>query len=307
MSHLIGETAAVCTSVLWTVTSIFFASASRRIGALSVNAYRIVVAVLLLGGTHLIAFGTLEPSANNAQWFYMGLSGIIGLALGDFGYFSALALIGPRRGVLLMSMAPVFSSLFAYFILDEILGLWAIVGIAITLTGVCVVILEREDLSGEASVSRRQKTLGVLFGLGGSLGQGIGLVISKYGMMTVANDPSAPLNPLSATLIRMIAATFSIWLFTIATGRLSKVIESSKDGKAITRTIGGAATGPFLGVWLSMVAVTYTVAGVAATLMSLMPVMIIPVVWIVYKQRTSWRGMVGAGIAVVGVAILFLL
>jgi drug/metabolite transporter (DMT)-like permease len=307
VSHLIGETAAVCTSVLWTVTSIFFASASRRIGALSVNAYRIVVAVLLLGGTHLIAFGTLEPSANNAQWFYMGLSGIIGLALGDFGYFSALALIGPRRGVLLMSMAPVFSSLFAYFILDEILGLWAIVGIAITLTGVCVVILEREDLSGEASVSRRQKTLGVLFGLGGSLGQGIGLVISKYGMMTVANDPSAPLNPLSATLIRMIAATFSIWLFTIATGRLSKVIESSKDGKAITRTIGGAATGPFLGVWLSMVAVTYTVAGVAATLMSLMPVMIIPVVWIVYKQRTSWRGMVGAGIAVVGVAILFLL
>ncbi len=307
MSHLIGETAAVCTSLLWTVTSIFFASASRRIGALSVNAYRIVVAVLLLAGTHLIAFGTLETSANNAQWLYLGLSGVIGLALGDFGYFSALALIGPRRGVLLMSMAPIFSSIFAYLILDEILGLWAILGIVVTLTGVCVVILEREDLSGEAVVSRRQKTLGVLFGLGGSLGQGIGLVISKYGMMTVANDPSAPLNPLSATLIRMLAATFSIWLFAIAAGRLSKVIRSSKDAKAITRTVGGAATGPFLGVWLSMVAVTYTVAGVAATLMSLMPVMIIPVVWIIYKQRTSWRGMVGAGIAVVGVAILFLL
>ena len=156
MSHLIGETAAVCTSVLWTITSIFFASASRRIGALSVNAYRIVVAVILLGGTHLIVFGTLEPKANNAQWFYMGLSGIIGLALGDFGYFSALALIGPRRGVLLMSMAPIFSSVLAYLILDEILGLWAIIGIAVTLTGVSVVILEGEEESGEASISRRQ-------------------------------------------------------------------------------------------------------------------------------------------------------
>jgi len=126
-------------------------------------------------------------------------------------------------------------------------------------------------------------------------------------MITVADDPAAHLNPLSATLIRMLAATISIWLFVIIAGRLSKVIWSSKDGKAITGTIGGAATGPFLGVWLSMVAVTYTVAGVAATLMSLMPVMIIPVVWILYKQKTSWRGILGAGIAVSGVAILFLM
>lgn len=307
MSHLIGETAAVCTSVLWTITSIFFASASRRIGALNVNAYRIVVAAILLGGAHLTAFGTFAPAANNAQWLYLGLSGIIGLALGDFGYFSALALIGPRRGVLLMSMAPIFSALSAYFILDETLSLWAIIGIAVTLTGVCVVILEREEESGEVSVPKQKKTLGVLLGLGGSLGQGIGLVISKYGMMTVADHPTAPLSPLSATLIRMLAATFSIWLFAVTTGRLSKVIQSWTDRKAITRTMGGATTGPFLGVWLSMVAVTYTVAGVAATLMSLMPVMIIPVVWIIYKQRTSWRGMVGAGIAVIGVAILFLM
>ena len=307
MSHLIGETAAVCTSVLWTLTSVFFASASRRIGALSVNAYRIVVAVILLGSTHLIAFGTFEPSANNAQWFYMGLSGIIGLALGDFGYFSALALIGPRRGVLLMSMAPIFSSLSAYLILDEILSLWAIIGIAITLTGVCLVILEREEESGEVLLPNRKKTLGVLLGLGGSLGQGIGLVISKYGMMVVADDPSAPLNPLSATFIRMLTATISIWLFVITTGRLSKVAHTSKDRKGMTRTIVGAMTGPFLGVWLSMVAVTYTAAGIAATLMSLMPVMIIPVVWILYKEKTSWRGILGAGIAVIGVAILFLM
>jgi drug/metabolite transporter (DMT)-like permease len=305
--HLIGETAAFCTSVLWTLGSIFFASASRRIGPLSVNAFRIVMATVLLGSTHLIAFGTITPSANDSQWFYLGLSGIIGLALGDLGYFGALALIGPRRGVLLMSLAPVFSSLSAFFVLGEILRLWAMIGIVITLSGICVVILEREEHSDEGPLSRRQKTFGVLLGLGGSLGQGIGLVISKYGMIAVADDPKAPLNPLSATLIRMITAAIFIWIFTIVTGRLSKVSKSTKDKKGITRTIGGAVSGPFLGVWLSMLAVTYTVAGVAATLMSLMPVMIIPVVWILYKQKTSWRGILGAVIAVIGVAILFLM
>jgi drug/metabolite transporter (DMT)-like permease len=83
-------------------------------------------------------------------------------------------------------------------------------------------------------------------------------------------------------------------------------LESSKDKKGIIGTFGGAVTGPFLGVWLSMVAVTYTKAGVAATLMSLMPVLIIPVVWILFRQKTSGRGILGAGIAFIGVAILFL-
>jgi drug/metabolite transporter (DMT)-like permease len=72
-------------------------------------------------------------------------------------------------------------------------------------------------------------------------------------------------------------------------------------------TAAAAFIGPFLGVTLSMVAVTYTETGIAQTLMSLMPVLIIPLVWIVHKQRTSWRGMLGAVIAVIGVAILFLI
>jgi drug/metabolite transporter (DMT)-like permease len=37
-----------------------------------------------------------------------------------------------------------------------------------------------------------------------------------------------------------------------------------------------------------------------------MPVIIIPVVWIVYRERTNWRGIVGALVAVLGVTILFL-
>jgi drug/metabolite transporter (DMT)-like permease len=55
-----------------------------------------------------------------------------------------------------------------------------------------------------------------------------------------------------------------------------------------------------------MVAITYAQAGVAATLMALMPVMVIPVVRIIYGEKTSTRGIVGACTAVAGVAILFL-
>jgi drug/metabolite transporter (DMT)-like permease len=305
--QLIGETAAIVTAALWTSCSILFASAGRRIGALSVNAYRIIMAAALLGVTHLVVFGTITPPADQSQWFYMGLSGVAGLALGDFGYFGALVFVGPRRGVLLMSMAPIFAVISGYYILGEVLDLWDLVGIAVTLSGVAWVILEKEIHTHEPPIPFAQKIYGVLCGLGGAVGQGVGLVVSKYGMLVAGHEASGRLNTLSATFIRMVVAAALVWLLVALTGRLPSVLRSRRDGKAIKRTFAGAVTGPFVGVWLSMVAVTYAVAGVAATLMALMPVMVIPVLWFLYRQKTSPRGIVGAAVAFTGVAILFLM
>ncbi len=321
--HLIGESAAIIVAVLWTACSILFASAGRRIGALSVNAIRLVFAVLLLSTAHLIIFGTYMPDANNAQYGYMALSGVIGLALGDFGYFGTLVILGPRKGVLLMSMAPIFSAISAYFILDEVLGAWTIVGIALTLAGVMIVVMERVPDPGEENAKespkgkmdegkgndhhRRTVMIGVLMGLGGAVGQGLGLVVSKYGMINAASDGADPLDPLSATLIRMVAAVIFVWISVAMFGKLPTVLGAMKNRPAMKRTFAGAATGPFMGVWLSMIAVSYTVAGVAATLMATMPLIVIPVVWFLYGERTNARGVIGAVVAFVGVAILFLL
>jgi len=139
------------------------------------------------------------------------------------------------------------------------------------------------------------------------VGQGFGLVISKYGMEDAADAGSSSLDPLSATLIRMVIAGVFIWVVVLVTGRSRPVLRATEDKEAMKRTLGGAALGPFLGVWMSMVAISYTLTGVASTLMSLMPVMVIPLVWVLYKQRTKGQGITGAVIAVVGVAILFLL
>jgi drug/metabolite transporter (DMT)-like permease len=306
-THLIGESAAVATAVLWATCSILFAAAGRRIGALSVNAYRIIMAVMFLAVTHLIVFRTLLPDASSPQWFYMGLSGVFGLALGDFGYFGALVFIGPRRGTLLMSMAPIFAALSGYFIMDEVLGAWDIAGIALTLSGIAWVILEKDEHTHEEPVPGRQKVYGILCGLGGAIGQGLGLVVSKYGMLVAGGEGAANLNPLSATLIRMIVAAIVVWLLVTVSGNLRTVLHARRNRWAISRTFAGAVTGPFIGVWLSMVAVTYAVAAVAATLMALVPVVVIPMLWIAHRQKTSRRGIFGAAAAFVGVAILFLM
>lgn len=307
MSFPVGETAAITVSIFWTICSILFTIAGKRLGILSLNGFRTIMALCLLGSAHIILLGTIIPAANGTQWSYLMLSGIIGLGIGDFGYFGALVHIGPRRGLLLMSTHPIFSLISAYYILNENPGMWALVGIAVTLIGVGIVIVEKEGPAGEPILSRRHKTLGVTFGFIGALGQGLGLVLSKYGMIEASGSGSDSLNPLSATLIRMIAAVIFIWIVILLSGRATRVIHSSKDMKGLKYAFGGAIFGPFLGVWMSMVAVSHAIAGVAATLMSLMPVVIIPVVWILYRQKTNIRGIMGAIVAVVGVGILFLL
>jgi drug/metabolite transporter (DMT)-like permease len=303
-SNLIGETAAILTSCLWTFNSLFFTSAGKKIGSLSVNAYRTAFAVILLTSAHILFLGTALPAATDEQWFWMGLSGIVGLGIGDIGLFAAFVIIGPRLSLLMMSLSPIFASLVAYLLLGELIPPLAIIGIAITLSGVTLVILEKSNNSKEDSVSKNHRRWGVFFALVGAIGQGVGLVLSKKGIYLNAN---AVLNPISATLIRMIVGALFVWACAVAAGKFSKLRQALKDQKAIKNTAAGAFLGPFMGVTFSMVAVTYTQAGIAQTLMSLMPILIIPVVWVLHKQRTNWRGILGAAIAVTGIAILFLI
>ncbi len=301
--NIVGETAAVVTSCLWTITSLFFASAGKRIGSFSVNAYRIIMAVGFLVLTHVILLGTILPVATNGQWFWIGLSGVVGFGIGDSGFLTALVAIGPRRSVLVMALSPIFASIGAYLMLGEMIPIFAIVGIATTLTGVIVVILEAQERSGEEPISKRLRNYGVFFALIGAIGQGVGLVLSKKGIYL---NPGVTLDPLSATLISMILGASFVWIVALVAAKLPELRKALKSKEGIRSTAAGAFIGPFMGVIFSMVAVTYTDAGVAQTLMSLRAVIIIPVVWVLYRQRTSVRGMLGAVIAVAGVTILFL-
>ncbi len=280
-----------------------FTSAGRRIGSFSVNVFRTAIAIALLGCAHVVLLGTFLPAGSSAQWFWMGLSGIVGLGIGDFGLFAAYVTIGPRRSVLVQSFSPIFASVAAFWMLGETFGPLSILGVAVTLTGVVVVLLEKEEKSVNRVETKNRKTWGVFFALVSAMGQGFGAVLSRKGMYVDAN---VALNPLSSALIRMLLAGLFVGACALFAGKLPGLRKAVSDKEGIKYTAAGALVGPFIGMTLSMVALANAETGIAQTLMSLMPVIIIPVVWIVYRERTNWRGIVGALVAVVGVTILFL-
>ncbi|MGD2164175.1 MAG: DMT family transporter [Anaerolineae bacterium] len=299
-----GELAALATSLCWSLNSIQFTFAGRRVGSRVVNRVRLLLAVTFLSLTHLLLRGSLLPiQAPPFRWGWLGLSGTIGLVLGDGSLFHALLLIGPRKSMVLMTLVPVISTVAAWGLLGETLLPIETAAILITVGGIAWVVSEREPerpaAGGDGEEQAREQLLGVLLGVAGATGQALGLVAAKRGL--VGDFP-----PLSATVIRMAVAAVVIWLLAVARGEIGPTLQALGDRRAQLWLLGGAFVGPFIGVWLSLIAVRTAPVGIASTLMALSPIVLIPFDHWVFGERITPRSIAGTIVALGGAGIIFL-
>lgn len=291
-----GEIAAILTSVFFSFTAVIFAQASRQVGAMITNRVRLVIALIYLMVINLILFGQPLPfNAGLDRWAWLGLSGVVGLALGDLFLFRAYALIGARLGMLMMSLAPVIGAVVAWLAWGETLQTGQIIGIAITLLGIAWVVGTRP-----ADQAARPNGRGLLFGVLAATGQALGLVLSKQGL-------TGGFSPFAGNAIRMLAAALAFWLITVAQGQAGQTMRTAHaHPQALKLLMLGALVGPVLGVSASLLAVQHAEVGVASTLMALPPVLLLPISHFVYKERFGWQTVAGTLVAMVGVGVLFL-
>jgi drug/metabolite transporter (DMT)-like permease len=301
LSAFVGELAALVTSFLFAATSTQFTLAGRKVGSLVLNRTRLILAVLLNLLAHLVLRLPLPADIPSDRWFWLGLSGIIGLVIGDIFLFQAFVWIGPRLTMLMMSLAPIIASITAWLFLGETLTAGQISGILVTVGGIAWVVL---DHNGQAKIDQDNKRifmLGILFGLGAATGQALGLITAKKGLY--GDFPA-----LSGTLVRMMVALVTMWGLTLIQRQVRFTFQQlARNRKALWLILGGAITGPFLGVTFSLVAIQNTEVGVASTIMALPPVILLPISRIVFKEQFGWQAIVGTLIAVLGVTMLFLL
>jgi drug/metabolite transporter (DMT)-like permease len=289
------------TSICWSFTSIFFTLSGRIVGSPIVNRTRLIFGLGIVTVVHWIAFGQPMPfDASLSRWGWMALSGVIGFVIGDAFLFQAFVMIGPRLSMLVMALSPVMSAVLAWLLLDESLSAIQIVGIALAVGGVAWVVSDRTNGHSLPDPSRRAYLLGLLWAFGGALGQTGGYLASKQGL-------EGDFPALSGNLIRLVAATALIWTYTAFNGQVRQGIDTlGQNPRAVRLILGGAIFGPFIGVWLSLVSVQNAPVGVASTLTSLMPIFLLPLGYIVFKEPIKQRAVVGTVLAVIGTAVLFL-
>jgi drug/metabolite transporter (DMT)-like permease len=303
MGNHFGEIAALLTAVFWTVTSLAFESAGKKVGSLAVNLIRLVFAVIFLGIYSYAVRGFFLPTdATSYNWFWLSLSGFVGFVIGDFLLFQAYVVIGARVSMLIMALSPVFTAFISWLVLNETMTPMNLLGMAITLAGIVLVVLKRETSEENGQVKRKIKTgysvAGILLAMGGALGQAGGLVLSKKGM--------AGYDAFSASQIRVITGIIGFTLLISFLKRWPRVWGALKNPPALKRITFGAFFGPFLGVSFSLLAVKHTGAGIAATLMAIVPVLIIPPSIFFFKEKVNWKEILGAVVTVGGVALFFL-
>ena len=309
----LGEIISLIVAVMWTATALFADQASRRIGAMSTNFFRMVLSAVLLAGLLYVAIGHPYPAyADGKTWFWMGLSALVGYVFGDFCLFNSYVVIGARFGQLFMTLAPPFAAIAGWALLGETLSWKSWLAMAVTLTGIAISILNRSRDGHKLSLKLPLK--GVLLGIGAGLGQGVGLVLSKIGMQhyeaALPADAPAAFDwamPFASTMIRSLTGTLGFFALMALGGSLPKLREAVRNRTGMKFTALTTLFGPFIGVSLSLMAVQYARAGIASTLMALTPVLILLPYALIYTQKITPKEILGVIVSMTGVALFFLL
>jgi len=286
MAHYTGEIAALLTAAFWTVTSMSFESAGKKIGSLQVNLIRLVIAFFIYGVVNYFRRDMILPmDASAEQWGWLALSGIVGFVMGDLLLFQSYVVIGARIAMLIMALAPPITAFVSWIILGEVLSPMNWVGMIVTLTGISIVILKREkheDITKKGhKITTNYSIKGILLAFGGAVGQGVGLVLSKKGMGNY--------DAFAASHIRVITGMVGFAIIILFTKRYGKVWKALQHKPAMKRVALGSVFGPFLGVSFSLLAIQHTQAGVAASIMSIVPVLIIPPAIFSFMKKLTGR------------------
>ena len=302
----IGELISIGVAFSWTATALLSEFGSKRLGNLTLNVLRMALALVFSLVLFLVVTGSPLPAgASSEACFWMLLSGLVGYVIGDFCLFQCYIIIGSRFGQLFMTLAPLAAALMAWVTLGQQMTVMSIVAMLVTLFGISVSVLGRGE---KHKVSLKLPLNGVLFAIGAALCQGVGLVLSKIGMDHYEIDAAMPdwLIPFSANFYRCVAGIIGFVILHYFYDGMAPFRDALHDRKGLSVAIATTIFGPFVGVGFSLMAVQYTAAGIASTLMAMTPIIIIlPSYWL-FHEKITWKAVVGAFISVIGVSLFFL-
>lgn len=301
-SNYLGEIISIGTALFWTITVISFEYAGKKVGSLPVNFIRLILAFIFISTTVYFITGDFFPVGESSHvWNYLLISGIVGLVIGDFFLFQSFVDIGGRISLLIMSSVPIISGVLGYLIYQEVLNTMQIIGMFIIISSIVLVILsKREKGNTHPHVAR-----GILFAFIGAIAQAVGLILSKEGMLEITAVSEIE-KAFLATEIRIISAILGFVVLISFRKEWMNVFKAFKHKKAIMFILMGSLFGPYLGVTSQLLALNYTSLGIHTTISQLNVIMIIPFSIVIFKDKVTYKEIIGSITAFIGVILLFL-
>ncbi|MGZ3883415.1 MAG: DMT family transporter [Bacteroidia bacterium] len=301
-----GELIAILTTLCWSIGIFPFTEASKRLGTAALNQYRLLLAWLIISVvlyfTQGLSFTHLFSTPKYYHYLFLGLSGIVGFTIGDYCSFTSFTLLGPKLGSLYTTFAPGAALIVGFLVLGQSINITGIIGIAVTISGVIWLTLSKKDSLAASQAGFNRDKKGIAYGIIGALCQGTGLVLSKLGM----DYYSEKLPTMHAVWIRLLFAFSAAFISSLF---LKKLIQNSKPvfanmNNGLPFMLFGTLLGPVAGVSLSLLAIQKMEVAVAQTIFALLPIFVLPINLLVYKEKITLQSVMACLMAIAGVFIL---
>lgn len=293
--NYLGESFAFMAAIGWALSSIVFEVATKRTDTISINVLRLFSGIIFLGIITIFTKGIFLPFDSNINnWTFLGISGIIGLFFGDIFLYESYFLIGARLSMLFLTLTPLIVGFFGFIFLGEALTALQILAMFLTCSGILLVVIKpKSDIKEEKKLTRK----GILFISLAVTFEALGNIFTKIG--------SANYDAGSSTQIRMMCALVVFIFYVTFRGKWRNIVSTAKDLKTIFLILAGTI--------ISTVGITFLVAafnrintGVASTISSMSPIIVIPISVFVFKEKVKFKEIIGAIISVFGIALFFL-
>jgi drug/metabolite transporter (DMT)-like permease len=303
-----GIIIALITTLCWSLGIFPFTEAAKRFGTSALNQYRLFLGWIFISLITCIYYGvspiTLATSPTPHNYFYLGLSGIIGFTIGDFFTFNSFKMLGPKLASIYTCIAPCAALILGSILLDEDINFIGVFGMLVTICGVIWLTLSKKDAIEAKTKGFVRNKLGIVSGLIGALCQGCGLVLSKLGFQTTTELNEIP--TLQAVWIRLLFAFTAAMLVSFFSKSFianSKIIFTNQNN-GLKFMIAGTLLGPVAGVSCSLLAINYLKVAEAQTIFALLPIFVLPLNYLFYKEKITIVSIFACLTAVLGVFIL---
>lgn len=296
---IIGQLLGLLTAVCWAQNSLVYRHLGTKVGSEAVAHVRMWIA---LPAIILLAFfteGSFFPTNLSTQTYVvLFASGAIGYFITDMMLFHAYVWLGARESMVIMSLSPVATAIFSYFLFDERLKPMQILGIMLTILGVIALVVGGMRTKGALS-EEKQKTKGTLFAILASILQSVSFLLAKFALEGTG--------PVSTNLLRNMGGlmAFIIYSFIIKKNARSD-FAAFKNPKWLGLLFLAAMIGPVLGMSSQMVAFTLAPVGIVTTITQTTPILLLPIDKFFLKKKITVSSLLGTFVSILGVAILFL-
>ncbi|AFY37573.1 protein of unknown function DUF6 transmembrane [[Leptolyngbya] sp. PCC 7376] len=289
---MVGEISALTAAFIWSVSSIVYDKiiAKTKASATLISFYRGFFSLPFFVVSLLILEPTL-PQLSSLQWWYLSLSAILGITIGDTALFLSFQDVGVRKALLLQTLTPLFGAFFAWIFLNESLSAYGLMGIPLTLLGIVWVISERAAAGRSPHLWR-----GIIWGLISTSSQGLGAIFVREML------DNGDISPLWSSTFRMALGTIILGIWLIYKGSMTFNLLSARQWQGIASASFG---GSFVGLWLHQTAFQFAPVGIAATLLGTSPLFAVGIS-LYLREKVTWRSLGGVMLALMGIGLLLI-